>query len=109
MFSQKQWILFDLVLVILLLALVLNLTGIKFPSLGQALSTLDKQAPLCLAAWQGEQNIVTDLSRCCRDIQTLGCSKSAEKDPPWNCGTPNTVQYKLNNKAYYLCKHFWSS
>jgi len=108
MFSQKQWILFDVVLVLLILALSVNWAGVKFPSFGQALLAFDREPPRCLAQWQGESNAVSDLSRCCRDVQTLGCSQNKESNElPWKCGSSNTIQYHLNDKAYYSCQALW--
>ncbi len=108
MFSQKQWILFDLVLLLLILAMSLNVAGVKFPSFGQAILIFDREPPRCVVQWQGEQNTVTDLARCCRDVQTLGCSQNKEsKELPWKCGTSNTLQYYLNDKAHYSCQALW--
>ncbi len=95
--------------------LILNLFGIKVPSFGKALYLLDREEPACIVEWQQRFTPWTDVAQCCLEARKqLECvpKKQVQEggETDWVCKTgENTVQYHLNNKAYFYCREqvFW--
>ncbi len=106
---------FNVSLSFIALLLLLNLFEVKVPSFGKALYLLDQDEPSCAVQWQGEFTLWADIDQCCfearRQLACVSEKKALEGgETDWICKTgENTVQYHLNDKAYFYCREqvFW--
>lgn len=105
MVSAKVWTTINVSLGLISLLLILNLTGVELPSLGQAQYALDKEDPVCIVNWQDNFNQWNDLDRCCLEAKKqLDCHRESLDDLDWVCQSGNELKYWMNNKAFNYCK-----
>ena len=108
-------VVFNISLSFIALLLVLNLFGIKAPSFGKALYLLDQEDPSCVVQWQQTFTPWSDIDLCClearRQLECVSQNRTVgEVETDWLCSTgKDTIQYHLNNKAYFYCGEqvFW--
>ena len=111
MISKRVLVVINVSLTILALLLILNLAGIKLPSLGQAFVSLDKTPPLCVVQWQNEFTSWDNYDRCCFEARRqLECVRELRQlefgEVQWHCktGTGNIPTIWFNSKAYAYCQ-----
>ena len=115
MVPNKAWFAMNFSLSLVALILLLNLFGVQIPSLGYAFYALDKAEPACYVGWHNGFEEINYLEHCCLEARKqLNCESEENQidgnEVNWLCKTgPDSLQYWLNNKAYYYCSElpFW--
>lgn len=114
MAGKRRWFIINISLVFIAAILLLTFFGIRFPSLGRALSTLDPEEPLCMVQVEEKYSQWGDLPRCCLEAQAqLECVPEQQRFPEgetdFSCRTGGQLEYLLNNKAFSYCQQqvFW--
>lgn len=116
MVSSRLWTVINVSLGFIVLLLVLQIAGISFPSIGQAVYQLDESEPLCIVEWKGDFTSLELIDRCCFEARKqLSCDYVSREidgeiiDLVCHSGktlTENTVmRYWLNEKARRYCQY----
>lgn len=114
MASSRVWIIMNVSLGLIAVILLLTFWGITIPNIGQVLSTVDPEEPLCIVQVEEEHSRWDDLPRCCLEAQAqLECVREQQQFPEgetdFSCRSSSQVQYQLNTKAFRYCQRqvFW--
>lgn len=113
--SIREWTVINLSLGLLALLLIAPLAGITLPNLGKVFYLLDGNEPLMVIEWQGQFSSCKDINRCCLEaLQQAECVLEVKNtslgDADWRCSSGNSVEYRMNTKAYAYCslQPYWS-
>jgi len=111
--DQKPLVILNVALALTAIVLILNLFGLRIPSLGQASYWLDESEPICVTGFE-DQTSLFNINQCCSELQRqLECENwngkifvdGGEIDVDQHCYSgPSTIEYYVNNKMYNLCK-----
>ena len=110
MVSERALFIINVSLGLLSVLLLLILSGLKLPTLGQAQYALDTEEPVCMIGWNGNFTSFDDIDRCCLQArEQLECRPEQQDNLDWACGAGSGLQIRLNNKAYNYCKQqpYW--
>lgn len=114
--KEKSFLILNVVLGLMATMLVLNLLGVKLPSVGQANYWLDHNEPVCVARFEGHSSLL-DKDRCCLELRKqLKCEpwewsepvvvKGEEFRADRRCFTgKSAVDYLVNMKEYQYCRN----
>ena len=100
-------------LVLLASILLLNLFGLKLPSLGQASYYLDQNEPICMVEYQNQQSLLSEPECCLQLQQQLYCDNILQEVTiagtteivDKKCSTSeSTPTYLVNMKTYNFCR-----
>ncbi|MBI4151761.1 hypothetical protein HY496_02220 [Candidatus Woesearchaeota archaeon] len=110
MLSVRMYGVLNLSLILIGLILALYLVGFSLPSIGQAVSVLDRSAPICIVQWKTDSSVWDDLDQCCLQARKqLSCEKEdvliGTQKVTRLCTTgETTVKFYLNENAYRYCQ-----
>ena len=98
-------------LVIIILLLILNLSGVSLPTVGKAIYFVDSSEHICgVETFEGEFIQIGDLDQCCLEARKqMKCSVEYRElsvgETSWACKTSESVPvHRLNNKALHYCQ-----
>jgi len=98
-------------LVVIILLLILNLSGVALPSVGKAIYFIDSSDHICGVETINDEFIqMGDLDKCClesrKQMKCVTEFKILEVGKTnWVCKTSETVpMHRLNNKALHYCQ-----